>query len=132
MGRSNFHRRTEFVWYGWPRKTKSSFQQRRDLDDAWHFPRPRVLEDHPTMKPVALVQAAIEASSKSHEWVVDLFGGAGSTLIACEQSRRKCATIEIDIRFVDVIVRRWQDFTGKIAVLEGGGTYEEVLAERKA
>ena len=132
LGRSKYHRRTEPIWYGWPEEGKSSFQNRRDLDDAWEFPRPRTSAEHPTMKPVALVQKAVEASSRSHEWVLDLFGGAGSTLIACEQSRRKCAMIEIDIRFVDVIVRRWQDFTGKVAVLDGGGTYEEVLAERKA
>lgn len=130
LGRSKYHRRYEPIWYGWPAKATSSFQGRRDLDDVWEFPRPRASAEHPTMKPVALMQRAIENSCATRDVVLDLFGGSGSTLIACEQTRRKCAMVELDPRFVDVIVSRWQDFVEKPAMLEGGGTFAEVAQER--
>jgi DNA modification methylase len=121
LGRSNFHRRFEPIWYGWRQDGKSSFRGRRDLDDVWEIPRPRASEEHPTMKPVALVRKAIESSSLRGDSVLDLFGGSGSTLVACEQAGRRCLTTEIDPRYCDVIVRRWQELTGEGATLEADG-----------
>ena len=81
------------------------------------FDRPTISELHPTMKPVGLVQKLIENSSKPDWLVLDLFGGAGSsTLIACVNSNRRCNLMELDPKFVDVIVHRWQDYTGGKAV----------------
>lgn len=133
LGRSNFHRRFEPIWYGWRQDGKSSFRGRRDLDDVWEFPRPRASEEHPTMKPVALVRKAVESSSLRGDSVLDLFGGSGSTLIACEHSGRRSLTMEIDPRYCDVIVRRWQELTGEEATLEADGRpFAEWAAERGA
>ena len=133
LGRSNFHRRFEPIWYGWRKDGKSSFRGRRDLDDVWEFPRPRASEEHPTMKPVALVRKAVESSSLRGDSVLDLFGGSGSTLVACEQSGRRSLTMEIDPRYCDVIVRRWQELTGEGATLEvDGRSFAELAAERGA
>jgi DNA modification methylase len=70
---------------------------------------------HPTQKPVELAVRAIQLSSMLGENVLELFGGSGSTLIACEQTGRNCFAMEIDAAFCDVIVQRWQEFTGKQA-----------------
>ena len=72
--------------------------------------------EHPTMKPLVLCGRLIKNSSLPGQTVLDLFGGSGSTLIACEQLSRKCYTMEYDPRYVDVIVQRWEDFTGEKAV----------------
>jgi DNA methylase len=83
------------------------------------------------MKPVGLIERALINSSKSGDMVVDLFGGSGSTLIACERRNRKARLMEIDPGYADVIVRRWQNYVGKQATLEDGGrTYHEVAQER--
>lgn len=83
-------------------------------------PRPSVSEEHPTMKPVRLIARQIKNSSRIGEIVLDLFGGAGSTLIACEQLDRKCYMMELDPHYVDVIVKRWETFTGKKAIKING------------
>lgn len=75
---------------------------------------------HPTMKPIKLLAKLIKNSSKKGEVVLDMFGGSGSTLIACEQLERKCRVMELDPKYVDVIIARWEDFTGKKAVLLNG------------
>ena len=118
LGRSNYHRRFEPIWYGWPEGSKSSFNGARDLDDVWEINRPKVSKDHPTMKPVELVARAINHSSTSGQIVFDPFTGAGSALLACEQFGRVFRGMEIDPRFCDVIVRRWELFTGQKAQLE--------------
>ena len=85
------------------------------------------------MKPVALVRKAVESSSLRGDSVLDLFGGSGSTLIACEQSGRHSLSLEIDPRYCDVIVRRWQKLTGEEATLEADGrSFAEWTAERAA
>ena len=71
------------------------------------------------MKPIPLVAKAIKNSSKKNDVVLDLFGGSGSTLIACEQLNRKCYMAELDEHYCDVIIQRWENFTGKEAVLIG-------------
>jgi DNA modification methylase len=117
LGRSHFHRRYEPLWYGWKEGAKSSFQGRRDLDDVWAIDRPRRSPQHPTMKPPELVERAITASSAAGDLVLDPFGGAGSTLIACERSGRVGALVELEPRYCDVILARWERFSGSRAEL---------------
>jgi site-specific DNA-methyltransferase (adenine-specific) len=82
---------------------------------------------HPTMKPVSLLSHALQNSSKSGDEVLDLFGGSGSTLIACEKTARDCRMMELDPKYCDVIIKRWQDFTGQQATHEESGkTYAEL------
>jgi DNA modification methylase len=85
---------------------------------------------HLTEKPVELARRAIEYSSKRGENVMDLFGGSGSTLIGAVQTYRKAFLMEMDQLYCDVIVKRWQDFTGDKAALDGGRTFDEIAAER--
>lgn len=82
--------------------------------------KPTVNDLHPTMKPIALLGKLIKNSSEKEEVVLDLFGGSGSTLIACEELNRKCYMMEYDPRYADVIVKRWETMTGKKAVLING------------
>lgn len=117
LGRSNYHRRYEPIWYGWPASEKSSFCGRRDLDDVWEIPRPKRSDEHPTMKPIELVARAIENSSEGGDIVMDGFGGSGTTLIACEQVGRRCRMLEISPHYCDVIIHRWQVMTGQTATL---------------
>jgi DNA modification methylase len=102
--------------------------------DVWDIPRPSErIGGHPTPKPIDLVERAINNSSKKGETVADLFGGSGSTLIACEKTARDCRMMELDPKYCDVIIKRWQDFTGQQATLEATGqTFAELSAEREA
>ena len=96
------------------------------------FDKPVRNDLHPTMKPVALVERAVRNSSKSRDIVLDPFGGSGSTLIACEKAGRQARLIELDPKYVDVIILRWQEFSGGTAVLDGDGRrYEEIAAGRE-
>lgn len=83
--------------------------------------KPSVNDLHPTMKPIKLIARQVKNSSKVGEKVLDLFGGSGSTIITCEQLNRKCYTMEYDPKYVDVIINRWEEFTGKkvVKVKEG-------------
>lgn len=90
------------------------------------FDKPLKSELHPTMKPVALVEHCVINSSKKHEVVLDCFGGSGTTLIACENMGRKARLIEMDPKFADVIIRRWQEYTGKDARLQSGLAYKDL------
>ena len=89
----------------------------RNQGDVWFVNKPVRNELHPTMKPVELVERAINNSSKSRDIVLDSFGGSGTTLIACEKLNRQCRMLELDPKYVDVIVKRWEEFTGKKAEL---------------
>lgn len=84
---------------------------------TWHVDKPLRNGEHPTMKPIKLCARAIKNSSKPGDVVMDLFGGSGSTLMACEQTNRTCYTMELDEKYVDVIIRRWEQHTGKKAEL---------------
>lgn len=98
-----------------------------------HAPKPQASEQHPTMKPVALIERMLMNSSARGDTVLDPFGGSGSTLMACERLGRVCRTMELDPRFADVIVLRWQEATGLEAVLESTQqSFETVKAERLA
>jgi len=98
----------------------------------WEEKKPAANRLHPTMKPVELIERALVNSSKAGDVVVDLFGGSGSTLIGCERRGRHARLMEIDPRYADCICRRWEEYTGKRAVLDGDGrTFDEVAAERR-
>lgn len=98
-------------------KPKGVIEKNKIKRDIWEFPRPTKSAEHPTMKPVRLVAEAIRNSSEIGNTVLDLFGGSGSTLIACEQLQRRCAMMELDPRYVDVIIHRWEEITGQTAKL---------------
>ena len=105
----------------------------RDQGDVWFFNKPAKNDLHLIMKPVELVERAVRNSSKLRDVVLDPFGGSGSTLIACEKSGRRARLIELDPKYVDVIVRCWQEYTGSEAMLEGSGqSFEETAALRTA
>jgi DNA modification methylase len=108
------------LWYG--DKSQSTL---------WEEKKPAANRIHPTAKPVELVERAVLNSSKAGDVVVDLFGGSGSTLIACERRNRKARLMEIDPKYADCIVRRFQEYTGKQALLDGDGrTFAEISRER--
>ena len=115
LGRSDYQRQYEPILYGWKNGSDHFWCGARDQGDVWFFDKPHKNDLHPTMKPVALVERAIRNSSKSRDIVLDLFGGSGTTLIAAEQSGRRARLIELDPKYVDVIVTRWQSLTGNVA-----------------
>lgn len=117
LGRSKYHRRYEPIWYGWHGKAKSSYCGGRDQDDVWEVPRPKRSEEHPTMKPVILVARALENSCPAGKIVLDLFGGSGTTLLAAEQTGRVCYMMELAPVYCDVIIKRWEAYTGQKAAL---------------
>ena len=121
LGRSDYQRQYEPILYGWKQGVDHFWCGDRDQSDIWNYNKPRVNDLHPTMKPVELVERAIKNSSKSRDIVLDLFGGSGTTLIACEKTGRQARLIELDPKFVDVIVKRWEEYTGQQAVREGDG-----------
>lgn len=131
MGRADYQRQYEPILYGWKDGNDHFWCGARDQGDVWFVNKPRVNDLHPTMKPVELVERAIANSSKTKDIVLDSFGGSGSTMIACEKTRRRARLVELDPKYVDVIVRRWQDFTGKKATLaETGQGFEEISKGR--
>jgi DNA modification methylase len=103
----------------------------RSQSTLWQENKPAANRLHPTMKPVELIERALMNSSKGGDVVVDLFAGSGSTMIACERRGRKARMLEIDPKYADVIVRRYQEYTGKAALLEGDNrTFDEVARDR--
>lgn len=117
MGRLDYDYKHEPILYGW--KEKHNFYRRGEQDKSvWEFKRTSN-KLHPTMKPVELVANALLNSTKNGDLVLDLFGGSGSTLIASEQLKRKCYTMELDEHYCDVIIDRWEKFTGKKAIKIG-------------
>jgi DNA modification methylase len=119
LGRADYQRQYEPILYGWKDGNDHYWCGARDQGDVWFFEKPARNDLHPTMKPVALVERAIRNSSKTHDVVLDPFGGSGSTLIACEKAGRQARLIELDPRYCDVIVERWQRMTGKTATSPG-------------
>lgn len=113
MGRQDYHWKHEPCLYGWKDGAAHYFIDDRTQSTIFEYAKPAKSELHPTMKPVDLFQKQIENSSRVNEIVLDTFGGSGTTLIACEKAKRKARLIEFDPKFVDVIVKRYLDFTGK-------------------
>jgi DNA modification methylase len=107
LGRQDYHWRHEPILYGWKEGAAHYFIDDRTQDTIWEYNKPKKNEEHPTMKPLELCGRAISNSSRVGEIVLDLFGGSGSTLIASDQLQRKARLMELDERFVDVIVKRY-------------------------
>jgi len=128
LGHQNYRPQHEFIFYS----NGGSWYGDRSQSDVWSCKRDnRCSYVHPTQKPVELIERAIGNSSKGGDVVIDCFGGSGSTMIACEKTGRHARLMELDPRYVDVIVRRWQEFTGKQAHLEQDGrTFAEVMGDR--
>lgn len=115
MGGGAYRRRYEPILYG--NFSSNFYGKPYSEDDVWEFNRTNKNDLHPTMKPVELVKNALRHGSKLNDVVLDLFGGSGSTMIASEEIGRKSCLMELDPKYCDVIVKRWEDFTGKKAVL---------------
>lgn len=115
LGRADYHYKHEPILYGWKEGAGHTWYGDRSQTSVWEFPKPHKSELHPTMKPVELVERALNNSSKVGDIVLDLFGGSGTTLIAAEKTGRACRMMELDRHYSDVIIRRWQQFTGKRA-----------------
>jgi len=131
LGRSDYQRQFEPILYGWPEGSPHYWCGARDQGDLWLIDRPQANDLHPTMKPVALVERAVMNSSQRGGIVLDPFGGSGSTLIACEKSGRQARLIELEPRYCDVIITRWQEFSG-LEATEGstGQSFQEVSRKR--
>jgi DNA modification methylase len=121
LSRKDYHTQYEPIWYGWNADAaRLAVVEDRKQSDVWEIQRPGRSELHPTMKPIELVQKSLVNSSRPGNIVLDSFGGSGSTLIACEQTNRKCRMVELDPQYCDVILARWEKFTGKTAELLPG------------
>ena len=121
MGRQDYHWRHEPCLYGWKGGAGHLWASDRKQTTILDFDRPTRSLEHPTMKPVALFEYQLLNNTKGGDLCLDLFGGSGTTLIACEKNGRYARVMELDPKYCDVIVRRWQAFTGKRAVLESTG-----------
>ena len=131
LGRADYQRQFEPILYGWREGQPHYWCGARDQGDLWLIDRPAVNDLHPTMKPVELIERAVLNSSRRGEIVLDPFAGSGSTLIACEKTGRRARLIEIEPCYCDVIIRRWEQFTGQEAALKAtGATFAATSAER--
>lgn len=124
LGNANYRPQHEFIFY----VKGGAWYGDKGQSDVWYMSRGATGEYvHPTQKPVELVEKAISNSSKPGDLVLDVFGGSGSTLIACEKTSRHCRLVDLDPKYVDVMVKRWQDYTGKQAIhAESGKTFAEM------
>ena len=120
MGRQDYHWKHEPCLYGWKDGAGHLWASDRKQTTILNFDRPTVNKEHPTMKPVRLFDYQIQNNTKKEDVVLDLFGGSGTTLIACEQNGRKSYTMELDPKYVDVIINRWEELTGLEAELVEG------------
>ncbi|MFQ7139871.1 site-specific DNA-methyltransferase [Evtepia sp.] len=123
LGRSPYQWQHEPCLFGWKAGGKHQWYSDRKQTTIWEYDRPTSSKDHPTMKPIALMAYPIQNSCMSNCIVLDPFSGSGSTLIACEQTNRICYGIELDEKFVDVIIARYIEQTGdadSVFLLRGG------------
>lgn len=116
LGRQDYHWQHEPCLYGWKSDGSHKWRGDRKQTTVLEFDKPLANKDHPTMKPVPLFDYQIKNSSRKGDKVLDIFGGSGTTMIACEQNGRQAYLMELDPRYVDVIVNRWEEFTGKKAI----------------
>lgn len=121
MGRQDYHWQHEPCLYGWKEGSGHLWASDRKQTTILNFDRPSRNGEHPTMKPVALFEYQMLNNTKGGDIVLDSFGGSGTTLIAAEKNGRIARIMELDPKYVDVIVKRWEDFTGQKAVLESTG-----------
>jgi DNA modification methylase len=129
FGRYKFQH--EPIFYAHLSGQKDPWYGDKSQSTLWQEKKPAANRIHPTAKPVELVERALVNSSKSGDVVADLFGGSGSTLIGCERRGRKARLMEIDPKYADCIVKRYEEYTGKPGVLEADGrAFEEVARQR--
>lgn len=119
MGRSDYHYRHEAIFYGWKPGAAHKPPPDRKQDTVWEFPKPSASKDHPTTKPPALFEKAVLNSSRHNDLVCDPFSGSGTTLLVCEKTGRRAACVEFSPGYCDVIIRRWEEYTGQKAELVG-------------
>jgi DNA modification methylase len=130
FGRYKFQH--EPMFYAHVAGEKDPWYGDKSQSTLWEEKKPAANRIHPTAKPVELVERALLNSSKAGDIVADMFGGSGSTLIGCERRGRKARLMEIDPKYADCIVRRYQEYTGKRAILDGAGrTFDEIKVERE-
>lgn len=133
MGRQDYQWKHETCLYGWKSGSGHLWAADRKQTTVLDFDRPQRNGEHPTMKPVALFEYQMLNNTKGGDIVLDLFGGSGTTMIAAEKNGRHARLMELDPKYCDVIITRWQDFTGQQATLDGDGrTFAEISAERLA
>jgi DNA modification methylase len=132
MGRQDYHWQHEPILYGWKPGASHRWFTDRKQTTVWNFDKPARSKEHPTMKPVELISYPILNSSRNGDVVLDTFGGSGSTLIACAKHGREARLLEIDPKYCDVILRRWQEWSGEKACNEEGRSFEEVSNDRLA
>lgn len=133
MGRQDYHWKHEPCLYGWKDGAAHLWAADRKQSTILEFDRPFRNADHPTMKPVELFSYQMLNNTKGNDIVLDSFGGSGTTLIAAEKNGRTARLMELDPKYCDVIIKRWQDFTGQEATLEATGqTYNTLLEKRVA
>jgi DNA modification methylase len=128
LGHADYQRQYEPILYGWREGANRHWCGDRDQGDVWEIKKPAKNALHPTQKPVEVPERAIRNSSRPGSLVLDCFGGSGSTLIACERTGRGCRVMELDPKYCDVIVRRWQDWTGQKAQRADDGLLFDELA----
>jgi DNA modification methylase len=116
LGRADYQRAYEPIWYGWREGIDHHWCGDRDQSDVWQIARPAEAPLHPVMKPLGLMERAIRNSSRDEAVVLDPFLGSGSTLMAAERTGRACYGLELDPRYCDVILARWEAFSGDTAV----------------
>lgn len=122
LGHADYHARHEPILYGWRGGAAHHFVADRSQDTVWEYPRPARNAEHPTMKPVALVERAIRNSSRPDETIYDPFVGSGTTLVAAEIAGRRAFAMEIDPAYAQVALERWATLTGRRPTLvERGG-----------
>jgi len=127
MGRQDYHWKHEPCLYGWKDGAGHLWAADRKQSTVLEFDKPSRNGDHPTMKPVSLFEYQMLNNTKGGDIVLDSFGGSGTTLIAAEKNGRVARIMELDPRYCDVIIKRWQDFTGKEAILSGDNrTFNEI------
>jgi DNA modification methylase len=119
MGRQDYHCKHEPILCGWKDGGFHNWYSDRKQTTVLEFERPQKNIEHPTMKPINILEYLIKNSSKNNDLILDNFLGSGSTLIACEKTGRRCYGMELDEHYCDVIIKRWEDFTGNKAVLIG-------------
>lgn len=131
LSRHDYHPKHEIIHYGWKAGAAHKWVADRKQTTVFDFDKPSRSEHHPTTKPVELVEYYVSNVTNSGAKVVDVFGGSGSTLIACEKTNRKCFMMELDPHYCDVIVARWEKYTGKKAELVTPPPEEFSLAQTK-
>jgi DNA modification methylase len=133
LGLRTYKFQHEPMFYAHVAGEKDPWYGDKSQSTLWEEKKPAANRIHPTAKPVELVERALVNSSKAGDIVADLFAGSGSTLIGCERRGRKSRLMEIDPKYADCIVRRYQEYTGKRVILDGDGrTFDDITQERRA